>query len=176
MDNRIIGIGIAILIIIGLIWFIKSDNVISNLLGFIGKVIAFLIIAALVIFIILRLTSRGSVEAPGMGTDEPEETRQADVSIINQNDDGLEENEYVITIRQKDVEVTNKLIGNATYSEKLCTEEEISKKLEKIAIKDPIITVVDDYADYYTYSFVMEELIDLGISKDKITESSGESK
>lgn len=171
MDSRIIGLAIAIVIIILLVWFLKSDNVVAKLLGFVGKVIVFVIIAALVIFLILKLIPKDNIEAPGMGTNEQE---QANASVEKQDDNSelSDEYEYVVTIRQKDVVVTNNIIGDATYSEKFCTEEEITNKLRKIAIKTPTVKVVDDYADYDVYSLVMDELIASGIPEEKIIECS----
>lgn len=52
MDSRIISIGVIALIIILLVYFLKSDNIISNLIGRIGKIIVFVIIVVLVFILV----------------------------------------------------------------------------------------------------------------------------
>lgn len=94
-------------------------------------------------------------------------------TTISQANMSSEVSEIEISIRYKDVVVTTQFIGSSTYSEKCCTKDEINRVFNKKINNNDYIVLIDDYADYETYGFVLETLKVIGVSEDRIVEKTG---
>lgn len=160
---------LAIVIIVIILIIMKDKSIIVRNIGRLIKTIIMVVLILLLVIVIRKLLMDNSDIMPAPFINENSDYDDSEDVDTEDDDSKTESDNYRIIIRGNEVEILNSLMGDISYSVTYTSKEAVLEELQRISSKQNVtINIIDDYADFQMYDYIVNELMSLGVPEEKI--------